>query len=332
MTWSFAWPWMFACLPLPYLVWRFAPVASHGGAIRVPFFELLEASTGDHRQSATWMRAVVVATCWVLLVSAAARPQWVGDLERIPASGRNLMLAVDLSGSMKVEDLELDGHQVDRLTVVRLLGSDFLERRVGDRVGLILFGSQAYLQAPLSFDRATVGTLLAESFIGIAGERTAIGDAIGLAIKSLRLEQAEHRVLVLLTDGANTAGSVDPREAARLAATAGLRIHTVGIGASSMRVNSLFGAREINPSAELDEAMLRDIAGTTGGQYFRADTSAALEEVYDLLDTIEPVPQTDRDARRVEEVFHWPLSVVALGVLVWMLLGVRGRRDAGRQP
>src|SRR5690606_26603878 len=180
-------------------------------------------------------RAAIAVACWVLLVAAAARPQWLGELDRIEVSGRSLMLGVDISGSMDIGDLELDGRPADRLTVVKTLGADFLERRTGDRVGLILFGTRAYLQAPLTFDRATVATLLDESVTGLAGERTAIGDAIGLAIKRLREVEAEQRVLVLLTDGANTAGSVEPLEAARLAATAGLTIHTIEIGRASDR-------------------------------------------------------------------------------------------------
>ncbi|MCZ7598080.1 MAG: VWA domain-containing protein [Gammaproteobacteria bacterium] len=192
---------------------------------------------------------------------------------------------------MDTRDLELDGRPADRLAVVKTLGADFLERRTGDRVGLILFGTRAYLQAPLTFDRATVATLLDEAVTGLAGERTAIGDAIALAIKRLREVEAEQRVLVLLTDGANTAGSVEPLEAARMAATAGLTIHTIGVGAERMVVDGLFGRREINPSAELDEALLRDVSSLTGGRYFRAASTAGLDDIYRLLDRMEPVPR-----------------------------------------
>lgn len=327
MTLQFAWPWLFLCLPLPYLVWRLARPAQQQGAaaIRVPFFAVLSgdagAAPGPRRR-----RAAIAVACWVLLVAAAARPQWLGELDRIEVSGRSLMLGVDISGSMDIGDLELDGRPVDRLAVVKTLGADFLERRTGDRVGLILFGTRAYLQAPLTFDRATVATLLDESVTGLAGERTAIGDAIGLAIKRLREVEAEQRVLVLLTDGANTAGSVEPLEAARLAATAGLTIHTIGVGAERMVVDGLFGRREINPSAELDEALLRDVSSLTGGRYFRAASTAGLDDIYRLLDRIEPVPQGGRDARRVHEAFHWPLAPVVLLAVAWMAAAWRGAR------
>ena len=319
MSFQFAWPWLFACLPLPWLAWRFLKPApkSGSGAIRVPFFE----------QVATFSRAagrtprptaLLLAVCWVLLVSAAARPQWLGEIDRIPSSGRNLMLAVDISGSMNTKDLTLSGAEADRLAVVKNLGAEFLSRRVGDRVGLVLFGTNAYLQAPLTLDRETVAALLEEAVIGIAGERTAIGDAIGLAIKRLREVEADQRVMVLMTDGANTAGSVSPSEAAQLAATADLRIYTIGIGAERMRVNSLFGVRDITPSADLDEGLLREIADETGGRYFRADSTDALEQIYEIIDDIEPVPQAGLVARRIEELFYWPLSLILAVMIAWM--------------
>ncbi len=320
---QFAWPWMFLCLPLPYLIWRFTPPAPRvGGAIRVPFFSELQGKADAMGRRRPAIYTLLLVLCWLLLLGAAARPQWLGDITAVPSSGRNLMLAVDVSGSMKTRDLEFGGRAVDRLSVVKYLGADFLKRRTGDRVGLILFGSNAYLQSPLTFDRATVGTLLEESLIGIAGERTAIGDAIGLSIKRLRQGEAEQRVLVLLTDGANTAGSVQPAEAARLAAAENLKIHTIGIGADRMRVNSLFGAREVNPSAELDEILLTEIADLTGGRYFRAKSTRSLEDIYEVLDSLEPVPQQDRTARRVDEYFHWLLAMLAIVLTGWLSIGL----------
>ena len=182
---------------------------------------------------------------WVLAVVAAARPQFVGEPVALPMTGRDLLLSVDLSGSMEEQDFQLNGEWVDRLTALKSVATDFIERRVGDRVGLILFGREAYLQAPLTFDRATVSTLLDESVIGLAGKETAIGDSIGLAIRTLEdagVEQGR-RVLILLTDGANTAGAVEPRKAAELAAQRKLVIYTIGIGADSLTVRSLFGLR-----------------------------------------------------------------------------------------
>ena len=236
------------------------------------------------------------------------RPQWVGDVMSIPVSGRDLMLAVDLSGSMQEEDFVLKGERVDRLTATKSVAGDFIERRVGDRIGLILFGERAYLQVPFTFDRKTVKTLLYEAEIGLAGKATAIGDAIGLAVKRLRERDESNRVLVLLTDGANTTGTVAPKEAAQLAAAEGLKIYTIGVGADEMLVRDLFGMRKVNPSAELDEETLKTIAGITGGRYFRARDTRELEEIYRLLDKLEPVAEEARPFRPRKALYYWPLA------------------------
>jgi len=183
---------------------------------------------------------------------------------------------------------------------------------------LILFGQKAYIQVPLTYDRETVRTLLMESAIGLAGRETAIGDAIGLAIKRLKKQSASSRVLILLTDGANTAGEVKPRKAAELAAEQGLKIYTIGIGADEMVVSSLFGSRLVNPSSDLDEDTLKAIADRTGGRYFRAHNTRELEEIYSMLDTLEPVEHEAQMFRPRSALFHWPLGVALClaGVLV----------------
>jgi Ca-activated chloride channel family protein len=194
-----------------------------------------------------------------------------------------------------------------------------------------LFGSQAYLQAPLTFDRDTVGSYLADAMVGIAGRETAIGDAIGLAVKRLREAPEGRAVLVLLTDGANTAGAVSPRKAADLAAEAGLRIHTIGVGAQSMQVRGLLGRRTINPSADLDEATLKYIADTTGGRYFRAYDREGLEEVYRRLDALEPAGGSSRVVRPTTELYPWPLGV-ALLMSFGLALGATGPSLPRRRP
>ncbi|NOY14560.1 MAG: VWA domain-containing protein, partial [Deltaproteobacteria bacterium] len=257
--------------------------------------------------------------CWVLLVGAGARPQWLGEPFEMPVSGRDLMLAVDLSGSMQIEDFELHGRQVDRLTALKSVAEPFIEQRVGDRIGLILFGEQAYLQAPLSFDRTMVRQLLDEAVIGLAGDRTAIGDAIGLALKRLKKGEARHQVLILLTDGANTAGTLPPLKAAELAAREGLKIYTIGIGAEQMEIPGFLFSRTVNPSSDLDEKTLKAIAATTGGRYFRARDSAELEKIYKLLDQLEPVEREQDVYRPITALFPWPLGAALSGVLVLVL-------------
>ncbi len=319
---AFAWPWALVLLPLPYLVYRFAPpaLAAEEAALWVPQLEpfgIAGHQRGRRRRSR--MALLLAAVCWLLLVIACARPQWLGEPMELPVSGRDLLLAVDLSGSMQTEDFQLQGTQVDRLMALKAVASPFIEARVGDRIGLILFGEQAYLQTPLTFDRQTVATLLKESTIGLAGDRTAIGDAIGLALKRTSPGEARRQVLILLTDGANNAGQVAPLKAAELAASQGLKIYTIGIGAEAMEVRSFLFSQTVNPSRDLDEKTLTTIAETTGGRYFRARDSDELAKIYDLLDQLEPVEREHDLYRPVTALYPWPLGLALIGAVLLAL-------------
>jgi Ca-activated chloride channel family protein len=306
------WPWVLALLPLPLLVYWLLPAQSspRQAALRVPLIDDFRLG-GEAAESVTprrW-RQWLSLLAWILLVLAASRPQWSGEAVAIAVSGRDLVLAVDLSDSMRTADFIIEGKQVNRLYATKLVASDFIERRRGDRLGLILFGTQAYLQAPLTFDSKTVNRLLQEAAIGLAGERTAIGDAIGLALKRLDLESDNSHVLVLMTDGANTAGEVTPLKAAQIAAERGLKIYTIGIGADEQIESSWFGQRRVNPSAQLDEKTLREIAQISGGRYFRARDSEELADIYRLLDELEPLPRDTDHLRPVRPLFMWPLAL-----------------------
>ena len=307
----FEWPWLLAALPLPLLIRWLIPanVPVEQAALKVPFLDdFSEGETRAVSRDQQWP-LLLAAIAWLLLVLACARPQWLGEPIEQAVSGRDLMLAVDLSGSMEEQDFFINKQPVDRLTATKMVASDFINRRVGDRVGLILFGSQAYLQTPLTFDRKTVMTLLNESAIGLAGENTAIGDAIGLAVKRLKNEPANSRVLMLMTDGANTAGEVSPLKAAELAAANKLKIYTIGIGADEMIVRSFFGNRKINPSVDLDENTLIKIAKSTGGYYYRARNTDELNNIYMRLDELEPVEKDKQYFRPRSELYYWPLSL-----------------------
>lgn len=322
-------PWMFALAPLPLLITRWwRPLPRPAAALRVPDTTRFAhpVATTSRSTGRRW-RLLLTWIAWLALLAAAARPQLTGDPVSLPTTGRDLMLAVDISGSMNTEDMMLDGRPVDRLTTVKSVVEDFITRRRGDRIGLVLFGSNAYLQAPLTFDVGTLGKLLDEAPVGIAGGKTAIGDAIGLAVKRLRDRPAESRVIVLLTDGANNVGEVTPDKAAELAAAAGLRIYTIGVGAEEMRVPGFFRDRIVNPSADLDEASLQAIANTTGGRYFRARNTEQLEEIYRLIDELEPVEQEARTFRPTKALFHWPLAVA---FVVFLLLAVGTSRGDRR--
>jgi Ca-activated chloride channel family protein len=311
----FEWPWLFVLLPLPWIYRRLlAPApANERSALKVPELEDFvqtgaSAQTGLSRRWPLWIAAVA----WMLCVIASARPQWLGEIIQMPVSGRDLMLAVDLSGSMDERDFLIDGKAVDRLTATKHVAGEFIQKRQGDRLGLILFGEQAYLQTPLTFDRQTVNTLLNEAVVGLAGKTTAIGDAIGLAVKRLRGREETQRILILLTDGANTAGAVNPLDAADLAAREGLKIYTIGVGADKLMVRDFFGTRYVNPSAELDEDSLKAIAEKTGGRYFRARNTQEFQEIYNLLDELEPIEQETHHFRPKTALFPWPLAIALM--------------------
>jgi Ca-activated chloride channel family protein len=331
------WPWLLLLLPVPWLI-RLAMSAEkldRGAALTVPQASPLASLVGSGAagsQQRSWPVLLLWAV-WALAVLAAARPQQVGEPLSLPVSGRDLLLAVDLSGSMEEQDFQLGGAWVDRLTATKAVAEQFITNRVGDRLGLILFGREAYLQTPLTFDRETVRSLLMESAIGLAGKETAIGDAIGLAIRTLDDAGVEEgrRVLVLMTDGANTAGEVDPLKAAQLAVERSMVIYTIGIGAESLTVRGLLGGiRQINPSADLDEESLRAIAEMTGGRYFRATDTDKLADIYTQLDELEPAESDQAGFRPVTELFYWPLgAAVILALLGATAVAVPLQRPTG---
>jgi Ca-activated chloride channel family protein len=323
------WPYALALLPLPWLVWRFWPTAAgEEAALRAPFFDAWREiqTQGDSLGGRPFSLLVPALLCliWFALLVGLSRPTWIGEAISLPATGRDLLIAVDISGSMQVEDMQIGRNQVQRIVAVKQVLAEFIERRRGDRMGLILFGTNAYLQAPLTFDNNTVRRFLLEAQLGFAGRETAIGDAIGLSVKRLRDRPADSRVLILLTDGANTAGAVQPDEAARLAADYGIRVHTIGIGADKMLVPGLFGSsfgsRTVNPSSDLDEETLMNIASETGGRYFRARDPAELVDIYRVLDQLEPVDQEEATYRPQRSLFHWPLGLAFMCslLLAWV--------------
>jgi Ca-activated chloride channel family protein len=290
---EFAWAWIFLLAPLPWLLRAWLPPADSGeAALKISFLAELEGLSGRRarvRLPALRQQAPF-ALIWLLLLLACARPQWLGEPLPLPASGRDLLLAVDVSGSMDYADMLWEDQEVSRL---------------------ILFGSRAYLQSPLTFDRQTVHTWLDEAQKNIAGPQTAIGDAIGLAVKRLRERPAKSRVLVLVTDGANNGGEIDPLTAARLAAEEGITIYPIGIGADPEQ-GGVLGMLGFNPGIDLDEPSLRAIAEATGGEYFRARDSQELQAIEATLDRLEPVAQKPTLARPTLPLYPWPLGLALL--------------------
>lgn len=315
------WPWLLAALPLPLLSAWLLPraITTSSSALRIPHSGFALPATSE-RASVPRMRRWLAVLAWSLLVVAAARPQWLGEPEDIARSGRDLLLAVDTSGSMSIQDLQIGAIASDRFSTVQVIATDFIERRQGDRVGLILFGSRAYLMTPLTFDLTTVARQLDEAAIGLAGRETAIGDAVGLAVKRLLERPENQRVVILLTDGVNNAGELDPAKAIDLAVANKVRIYAVGIGAESVDITSLFGRRSYNPSAELDIDMMTRMAERTGGKFFRARDTAELAGIYREIDRLEPVADNAEALRPVDELYPLPLALALLALVLAFLL------------
>jgi len=317
------WPWVAVLLPLPWLLrWWLRP-APPGQALHLPH-PGVHLDSPERQGRGNW-RTWLLVLAWLALLAAAVRPQWVGPPQAQQRSGRALMLAVDLSGSMRTDDMQLGGQPVSRFGAVEAIAGDFIARRSGDEMGLILFGSRAFLVTPLTYDLQAVKAQLQGAAVGLAGTETAIGDAIGVAVKRLAGQPAPARVVVLLTDGVNNAGNIAPLDAARAAKAAGVRIYTIGIGATEMTIPDLFGSHTVNPSADLDEGMLRSIASQTGGHYFRATDSHQLADAYRAIDALEPMPQQGPSLRPRHELFRWPLAIAVLAWLLAFLPGLRPR-------
>ena len=324
---AFAWPWWLLAIPLPLLVHALVPARRQPvPALRVPWGERVQriaaaGGTSAQVRGLPWLALLA----WGLLCVAAARPQQLGPPVAPPQSGRDLMLAVDLSASMGEMDMELGGRPVDRLTAAKAVLADFLDRRAGDRIGLVVFGDRAYALTPLTADRASVREQLDGSVVALAGRATALGDAIGLATKRLQGREGggagKEHVLILLTDGVNTAGQLEPARAAQIAADAGVRIHAIAFGGQGGAL-SLFGFQLPGGADEVDEAGLRRIAQATGGRFFRARETAELAGIYAEIDRLEPVQRQGRAVRPVLERYPVPLAAA----LVLALLAAWPRR------
>ena len=321
---AFVWPGWLLALPLPWFARWLPPMRGQTPALRVPHGERIGTIAGSGHRSvrgADGLRWLA----WALLCIAIARPQQLGEPVQPPAAGRELLLALDLSGSMNEPDMALGGRPVDRLTAAKAVIADFLDRREGDRVGLLVFGRRAYALSPLTLDRQSVREQLADSVAGLAGQETAIGDAIGLAVKRLDAQPGGPRapgqqVVVLLTDGVNTAGALEPLRAAELARDAGVRVHTIAFGSDGSL--SLFGFQLPMPGAgdSIDETTLREVAERTGGRFFRARDTAELAQIYAEIERIEPVRQPGPALRPRIERYPWPLGAAfacALLAFAW---------------
>ncbi|MCB1782681.1 MAG: VWA domain-containing protein [Alphaproteobacteria bacterium] len=330
---AFGWPWMFFLLFVPLAVRFLLPARVRSSllpALRFPHLDILRGvfeSYTPQGSRAKWIFPLLLWLIWACLVGALMRPQLVDQMTQVENKGYDIMLDVDLSGSMRALDFSTNTQRIDRLDVAKKVVGDFVKDRPGDRIGLVLFGDYAYQYAPLTYDTKSVGLMLDETVISMAGDGTAIGDAIGLSVKALRDRPEKSRVIILLTDGEDTASSIPPLQAAQLAKDYGIRIYTIGIGSKGrVPYPDQFG-RVVMVEMNLDEGLLRKIATMTGGSYFHAADAQALQNVYSQIDQMEKTTAEKREYMIRTPLYRYPLGA-AMGLL--LLLGflplLEGRR------
>lgn len=316
-------PWFLILIPVPILLWFLLPQAkaSANTALKVPFFHALAGIIEQDKPILGAGRFLLIpGLVWLLLIVALAGPRWVGEPKPIVRDGYNIMIALDLSGSMEIMDMQLHGRPATRLAVVKQAAEQFVQGRAGDKIGLILFGTRAYLQTPLTYDRHSVLMRIDDATAGLAGKTTSIGDALGLAVKRLGDAPKQGRVIILLTDGANNSGVLAPLKAAELAKEEGIKVYTIGLGSEADPRALASGFLMPNASADLDEDTLKKIAEMTGGRYFRAADTETLQLIYKTIHQLETVTQEQATIRPQKEYYPWFIAG-ALGVLFsWLMI------------
>lgn len=321
-----AYPIAFFLLLLPFFIYFLTPALKgmQGEALKVPFIDDLKrisvisggiwnSTNSDNKLS---KRFFVLYIIWFLLTLACARPQVVGEPVRLKNEARDIMLVLDISTSMLEDDFSLYGRRITRLDAVKNVVSDFVSQRANDRIGLILFGTRAYLQSPLTFDKASVKDILWSMKAGMAGDSTSIGDALGLALKNLRENKSKDKIIILLTDGENNDGSLSLGQAIKLASEEDIKVYTIGVGAPNVFFKAIaFSAPGV------DETGMKELARLTEGQYFRAENTAGLQRIYQIIDELEPTSDDQRFIQETTELYYIPLLVACfIGMFVFYVL------------
>lgn len=313
---SFVWWWALLLLPLPLLIYFFLPSAKSSAPIRLPYLPHSLSGQAPRNRFAKLLAALF----WIMFVAALARPVWYGEPITTQPKHRDLMLLIDLSYSMSQKDMRSQDEYIDRLSAVKKVVADFAQQRKGDRLGLVLFADHAYLQTPLTLDRTTISQQVDSLVLRLIGDKTAIGEGIGLATKTFIDSDAPQRVMVLLSDGSNTSGVLDPIEAAKIAKKYHATIYTIGVGAGEMMVKEFFMTRKVNTAQDLDEGTLQQIAALTGGQYFRARNADELATIYETINSLEPISTATQTWRPQKEWFGLPLSISLLCITLLLVL------------
>jgi Ca-activated chloride channel family protein len=314
-------PWVLVLLPLPLIFWYVMPRAKIQlpAALKVPFFAAMVGIADQEKRSfSAQVSLLIPALVWLSLIIALAGPRWIGAPKPISRDGYNIMMALDLSGSMEIPDMILNGQPASRLSVVKTAAEQFVRDRSGDKVGLILFGTRAYLQTPLTYDRHTILLRLDDATAGLAGKTTSIGDAVGLAVKRLNNVPHQGRIIILLTDGANNSGVLAPLKAAELAKEEKIKIYTIGLGseADPRAVSGDFLTQ--NAAADLDEETLKKMSQMTGGRYFRATDTETLHSIYSTINKLETTNQQQATVRPQKEYYPWFVGFALLLCFYWL--------------
>lgn len=314
-------PWLLILLPVPVLIWYVLPrvKVQLPSALKVPFFEAMAGIIEQEQRSVSAQKLLFIPIIiWTLLVLALTGPRWVGEPKPVNREGYNIMMVLDLSGSMEITDMLLHGRPVSRLLVVKRAAEQFVQDRSGDRIGLILFGTRAYLQTPLTYDKHSILMRIEDATAGLAGKSTSIGDAVGLAVKRLGDVPKEGKIIILLTDGANNSGLIAPLKAAELARDDGIKIYTIGLGSEVDPRAMTADFYNQNVTAELDEDTLKQMADMTGGRYFRATDPESLQTIYKTINQLETVKQELANVRPQKEYYPWFVGMALLLSFYWM--------------
>ena len=328
IMYQFVWPIIFILLPLPLILRQILGVSNFAsknfdGALKVPFWTRLQNLTHQDTFPKRTLSPFLWSLVWILFVIAAARPIWIGEPIVLEKEVRNIVLTLDVSGSMEEQDFDIKGHPLTRLEMVKHLANDFIQKRKGDNLGLVIFGSEAYTYAPLSPDTKTLTSLMDEIGIGIAGTQTAMGDALALAIQTVASVPENARIVILMSDGYANAGVVQMDEAIKIAKKTNVKVYTIGIGSDHNTIQDFLGFIQMSAPLDLDEETLNHIAQETGGKYFRAKTSTDLQKIYQLIDNLETTKAEETTVRPRKEMAYYFLLA---GLIHWLLTFLlRGR-------
>lgn len=312
-------PWVYLLFPLPWIIWRYSHSLNNkfSLALKLPFFNNIKSLINQYEVSSWGINGrIIFGVIWALMLVAFSGPHWIGEPQPLAKEARNIMLVLDLSGSMDLPDMVINNQAVSRFTVVQKTAEEFVNARKNDRIGLILFGTRAYLQTPLTFDRRSVLLRLEDATVGLAGQTTSIGDALGLAVKRLQNVPSKGRIIILLTDGANNSGVLSPLKAASLAKLDGIKVYTIGLSRNNR--NPLSQLFDFPGDSNLDETSLKKVAQITGGKYFRATDRKSLDKIYLTINQLEPIKQKHSTLRPKKEYYPWPLGLSFFLLLLFL--------------